>query len=409
MPIRPASSTCIALMKPCPSSPSRWSSGTRQSWKTTSLVSLARRPSLFSFLPADMPGVPRGTMNAEMPRLPFVRSVTAIATITPATLPCVMKVLAPLSTQWSPSRTAMVRVPAASLPAVGSVSPQAPEHLALRQRRQEPLPLGLGAEHEDLRGAEPVVRGDEQRHRRVDPGDLLDADAVLHRGHGRAAVLLGELDAQQPEVGEPRDDLVRESCCASSHSMTCGPSSVSANSRTVRRSTCCSSVGRKSMAVQRRRLAPTRPGWTASACTTAPITLDLRVTLLSRILNAVHCKRSSGSSSSINHGHQGTPRTRARNGAPRHSRRRPRPVHGRGLPARLDAQDRRAHRVQPRRPLLLLPQQGRHLLRACGGRLRTAVRPGPEDPARARRRSTPCAACCAPSTTSPWKRPSTSR
>ena len=37
-----------------------------------------------------------------------------------------MNVLAPFSTQPSPSRTATVRVPAASLPAEGSVSPHAP-------------------------------------------------------------------------------------------------------------------------------------------------------------------------------------------------------------------------------------------------------------------------------------------
>ena len=36
-------------------------------------------------------------------------------------------------------------------------------------------------------------------------------------------------------------------CCASSHSMTCGRISASANSRTVRRSSSCSSVGRKSI------------------------------------------------------------------------------------------------------------------------------------------------------------------
>ncbi len=80
---------------------------------------------MFSFFPGRMPGVPCGTMKAEMPRLPRVRSVTAITTITPPTLPWVMKVFAPSITQWSPSRTATVRVPAASLPAVGSVRPQA--------------------------------------------------------------------------------------------------------------------------------------------------------------------------------------------------------------------------------------------------------------------------------------------
>ena len=39
----------------------------RQLSKSTSLVSLARIPSLSSFLPGVMPGVPRSTMKAEMP------------------------------------------------------------------------------------------------------------------------------------------------------------------------------------------------------------------------------------------------------------------------------------------------------------------------------------------------------
>jgi hypothetical protein len=126
MPIRPASSTVNVLMKPSPSCPRSWSPATRQSWNTTSVVSLARNPSLFSFLPADIPGVPRSTTNAEMPRLPRARSVTAMTTMMPATPPWVMKIFDPLITQQSPWRTATVRVPAASLPAVGSVSPQAP-------------------------------------------------------------------------------------------------------------------------------------------------------------------------------------------------------------------------------------------------------------------------------------------
>ena len=94
--------------------------------KRTSVVSLARIPSLSSLRPARNPGVPRSTTKAEMPLAPRVRSVTAITTITSALAPCVMNVFAPFSTQQSPSRVAVVRVAAASLPAFGSVSAQAP-------------------------------------------------------------------------------------------------------------------------------------------------------------------------------------------------------------------------------------------------------------------------------------------
>ena len=61
-----------------------------------------------------------------MPLVPRARSVDAITTRTSALAPCVMKVLVPFSTQASPSRTAVVRVLPASLPAPGSVRAQAP-------------------------------------------------------------------------------------------------------------------------------------------------------------------------------------------------------------------------------------------------------------------------------------------
>ena len=78
--------------------------------------------------PAVIPGLPRSTMNAEMPRWARALSVTAITTITSPMLPWVMNVLVPSITQPSPSRAAAVRSRAASHPAVGSVSPQAPIH-----------------------------------------------------------------------------------------------------------------------------------------------------------------------------------------------------------------------------------------------------------------------------------------
>ena len=69
-------------------------------------------------------------------------------TSTSALLPCVMKVLVPLSTQWSPSRTAVVRVPAASLPALGSVSAQAPSF----------SPRANGVSHRDFCASEPNMK-----------------------------------------------------------------------------------------------------------------------------------------------------------------------------------------------------------------------------------------------------------
>ena len=72
-------------------------------------------PSLFSFLPERKPGVPFSTTNVE--RLCPLRaplSVTAKTTQTSPTLPWVVKVLAPLSTQ-PPSTFSAARAGAAGI------------------------------------------------------------------------------------------------------------------------------------------------------------------------------------------------------------------------------------------------------------------------------------------------------
>ena len=187
------------LTKPCPSSPRSADAGIRQSAKITSLVSLARIPSLFSFLPAVMPGVPCSTMNAEIPRCALARSVTAMTTMTPPIRPWVMKVFAPFSAQ--PSAVARGRGPHPRGVAAGAGLGQAPgaEHAAADQPRQVGPLLLVAAEHPDVRRAQAVVRGHRQGHRRTHPRQLLDADAVVDRRHAGAAVLFRKLDAHQPE------------------------------------------------------------------------------------------------------------------------------------------------------------------------------------------------------------------
>src|ERR1041384_982692 len=85
-----------------------------------------RIPSLFSFLLTMKPGVPFSTRKAEIPFLPFDRSTMAMTTVTPATEPCVMKFLLPLIAYPPGPLTAVVSIPPASLPDVGSVSAHAP-------------------------------------------------------------------------------------------------------------------------------------------------------------------------------------------------------------------------------------------------------------------------------------------
>ncbi len=72
------------------------------------------------------------------------------------------------------------------------------------------LLLGLGAEHEDVRGAESVVGGNGQGHRGIDAGQFLDADAVLDGRHAGAAVAIRDLDAHQPLRGEAGGEFRRE-------------------------------------------------------------------------------------------------------------------------------------------------------------------------------------------------------
>ena len=128
MPIRPPSSVVMAILKPLPTSPSRFSFGTMQSSKTSSQVEEPRMPIFFSWAPTLNPGKPFSTMNAEMPLFPRLLSVIAKITNTLANPALVMKILLPLSTQWSPLSSATVFCMAESVPAPGSVRPKAPSH-----------------------------------------------------------------------------------------------------------------------------------------------------------------------------------------------------------------------------------------------------------------------------------------
>ena len=58
--------------------------------------------------------------------------------------------------------------------------------------------------------AQAVVRGHRERHAGVHARELLDADAVVDRGHRRAAVPLGNLNPEQAERRQLRHQLGRE-------------------------------------------------------------------------------------------------------------------------------------------------------------------------------------------------------
>src|SRR5450432_357443 len=129
--MRPPSSTFIACLNPSPTFPIIAEPGIRQLSNIISAVSLARIPSLFSFLPAAKPGVLRGTINEV--ELPFFLGspVLHITTATLLLLPCVIQLFVPFIIHSSPSFSAMHFILPASLPVLGSVNPHAPIYSAV--------------------------------------------------------------------------------------------------------------------------------------------------------------------------------------------------------------------------------------------------------------------------------------
>ena len=120
----------------------------------------------------------------------------------------VMNCLAPSTTHSPSSSLAVVRVLPASEPASGSVRPKA---ASLRAGGQLRHPLGLllvRAPEVDRHRAERGVGGHRDRHRGVDPGQLLDRERVGERVGAAAPVLLRERDAHQAELAHLRDELV---------------------------------------------------------------------------------------------------------------------------------------------------------------------------------------------------------
>ena len=80
MPGRDRSRICIASLNPWPSTPNRFSAGTRQPSKMSSPVVEPLIPSFGSIRPTWNPGRSASTRKAEMPLCPSVGSVFANTT-----------------------------------------------------------------------------------------------------------------------------------------------------------------------------------------------------------------------------------------------------------------------------------------------------------------------------------------
>mmetsp|Transcript_16341 Transcript_16341/g.51933 ORF Transcript_16341/g.51933 Transcript_16341/m.51933 type:complete len:268 (+) Transcript_16341:519-1322(+) len=112
----------MATLKPAPTSPILFSSGTTTSSNVIPRVSEQRWPMLISLRPTWMPGVSASTMNAVNALPAFSPPVRASTKYQLATPPLVIHILLPLITHLSPFFSALVDRPATSEPAPGSVT-----------------------------------------------------------------------------------------------------------------------------------------------------------------------------------------------------------------------------------------------------------------------------------------------
>src|SRR5207253_2292563 len=84
------------------------------------------------------------------------------------------------------------------------------EHLASRERRDEARALLVGAEAEDRERDRARVDADGDADARIGARELLEHEDVREEVRARAAVLLLDAGAHQPELRQLVEDLLRE-------------------------------------------------------------------------------------------------------------------------------------------------------------------------------------------------------
>ena len=149
--------------------------------------------------------------KAETPRAPGVSgSVRAKRRNVPAASAVEMNCFAPAMCHPPSSRVGGRAQCAGVGSRLGLGQREGADQLAARQRRHEARPLLLGPEAEQRQGHGARVHGDRDADTRVAARELLDHEHVREEVGPGAAVLLGEADAHQPELGELREDVARE-------------------------------------------------------------------------------------------------------------------------------------------------------------------------------------------------------
>jgi hypothetical protein len=149
------------------------------------------------------PGVSVGTMKPRMEEVSSRSPVFAQMMAMSAVDPLVIHILAPLSTQPSALLVARVIIPPGLEPKSGSVRPKQPITSPARHARKVLLLLLLAAEGVDRVHAEGALHGGEGAHAGVAALELLHDEPVGDVVEPGAAVLLGEVGAEHPELGHP--------------------------------------------------------------------------------------------------------------------------------------------------------------------------------------------------------------
>ena len=187
----------MATLKPSPTSPTTFASGTLQFSKKTVHECAAWMPSLWSGAFCVKPGVPRSTRKAVCLTFGPLRSVTAKTRIQSAWGPLVIQFFAPLRTQ-PPLRLLGARHHRLRVGAAHRLGqPEAAELLARGDGREDALLLLVGPELVDRVAEERVVDAHDDAAARARGADLLHRERVAERVHPRAAVLLRDGDAEQ--------------------------------------------------------------------------------------------------------------------------------------------------------------------------------------------------------------------
>ena len=149
--------------------------------------------------------------NAETPRAPAVAgSVRAKRRNVPARDPFVIHCFEPVDPPAVAVRLGRRPQRARVRPRSGLGERERADLLPSGERRHEACALLLGPEAQDRERRRARVHGDRDPHARVRPRELLEHEDVREEVRARAAVLLRNADAHQPELCELREELVRE-------------------------------------------------------------------------------------------------------------------------------------------------------------------------------------------------------